>query len=155
MCVTGDKCCPISGDGGRLPLWARSQSFGHRGKAWSRSRCEHGTVPGDRPGSAMLGVTDHRTHRLGLMAVPLPTAMKTLYLDFDAVLHPSSATRETHCCQMHLLEKALHGRSCQIVASSSWRFHHPCKSIANLFPESLRDRVIGCTGPAYRQVAPL
>jgi len=70
-----------------------------------------------------------------------------LYLDFDGVLHPT--TGNDLFCRMHLLEKALIGKDCKIIISSSWRFHHPFKYLLGLFPESLRGQVAGVTGDAF------
>ena len=72
---------------------------------------------------------------------------RLLYLDFDGVLHP--ATGNDLFCRMHLLEEALIGKDCQIIISSSWRFHHPFEYLQSLFPESLRGQVAGVTGDAF------
>jgi hypothetical protein len=50
---------------------------------------------------------------------------------------------------MHLLEEVLIGKDCQIIISSSWRFHHPFKHLLGLFPAPLRGQVTGVTGDAY------
>ncbi len=50
---------------------------------------------------------------------------------------------------MHLLEEVLIGKDCQIIISSSWRFHHPFKYLLGLFPASLREQVAGATGDAF------
>jgi len=50
---------------------------------------------------------------------------------------------------MHLLEEALVGKDCQIIISSSWRFHHPFKYLQSLFTESIRGQVAGVTGGAF------
>ena len=70
-----------------------------------------------------------------------------LYVDFDGVLHPS--TGKDLFCRMHLLEGALIGKDCQIIISTSWRFHHPFKYLQSLFPESLLGQVAGVTGDAF------
>ena len=70
-----------------------------------------------------------------------------LYLDFDGVLHPS--TGKDLFCRMHLLEKALVDKECQIIILSSWRSHHPFEYLLGLFPESLRGQVAGVTGEAF------
>jgi len=72
---------------------------------------------------------------------------KLLYVDFDGVLHPT--TGNDLFCRMHLLEKALIGKDCQIIISSSWRFHQPFTYLLGLFPESLRGQVAGVTGDAF------
>ncbi len=72
---------------------------------------------------------------------------RLLYLDFDGVLHPT--TGKDLFCRMHLLEGALIGKDCQIIISSSWRFHHPFDYLLGLFPESLRRHVAGVTVDAF------
>ena len=72
---------------------------------------------------------------------------KLLYIDFDGVLHPT--TGKDLFCSMHLLEEALIGKDCQIIISSSWRFHHPFEYLLGLFPESLIRQVAGVTGDAF------
>ena len=72
---------------------------------------------------------------------------KYLFLDFDGVLH--SATRPgglfTH---VKLLEQALAGSNCQLIISSSWRFHFSLDELKKRLPDSLAERVVGTTGPA-------
>jgi hypothetical protein len=72
---------------------------------------------------------------------------RLLYLDFDGVLHPT--TGKDLFSRMHLLEEALIGKDCQIIISSSWRFHHPFEYLQSLLPESLRGQVAGVTGGAF------
>ena len=72
---------------------------------------------------------------------------KLLYVDFDGVLHPTSG--KDLFCRMYLLEEALFGKDCQIIISSSWRFHQPFTYLLGLFPESLRGQVAGVTGDAF------
>jgi hypothetical protein len=72
---------------------------------------------------------------------------RLLYVDFDGVLHPT--TGRDLFCRMHLLEEALVGKDCQIIISSSWRFHQLFKYLQSLFPESLRGQVAGVTGDAF------
>jgi len=72
---------------------------------------------------------------------------KYLFLDFDGVLH--SATRPgVVFTNVQLLEQALAGSPCQLVISSSWRFHHSLDELKQRLPVSLADRVVGTTGPA-------
>ena len=70
-----------------------------------------------------------------------------LYIDFDEVPRPTIG--KDLFCRMHLLEAALIGKDCQIIISSSWRFHHPVDYLLDLFPESLRGQVTGVTGDAF------
>jgi hypothetical protein len=70
-----------------------------------------------------------------------------MYIDFDEVPRPTIG--KDLFCRMHLLEAALIGKGCQIIISSSWRFHHPVYYLQGLFPESLRGQVAGFTGDAF------
>ena len=72
---------------------------------------------------------------------------KYLFLDFDGVLH-SANQPGTVFTQVQLLEQALAGSPCQLVISSSWRFHHSLDELKQRLPVSLADRVVGTTGPA-------
>jgi hypothetical protein len=76
-----------------------------------------------------------------------------LYLDFDGVLHPT--TGKDLFCRMHLLEKALTCKDCQIIISSSWRFHHPFEYLLGLFPESLRGHPSSTPNPVIPTFCPL
>jgi hypothetical protein len=58
-----------------------------------------------------------------------------MYIDFDEVPRPTIGN--DLFCRMNLLEEALVGKDCQIIISSSWRFHL-FKYLLGLFPESLR-----------------
>jgi len=75
--------------------------------------------------------------------------MKTIFLDFDGVLHPSSATREQLLCRLPALEQSVQGHECEIVISSSWRHHHSFESLVQMFPASLRGRVVADTGESH------
>jgi hypothetical protein len=72
---------------------------------------------------------------------------KYLFLDFDGVLHSANQPGVVFT-QVQLLEQALAGSTCQLIISSSWRFHYPLEEIKQMLPESLAQRVVGRTGPA-------
>ena len=91
-----------------------------------------------------IGVPDTSIAMLNLALQPIGPAS---YADFDGVLHPS--TGNDLFCRLHLLEEALIGKDCQIIISSSWRFHHPFEYFIGLFPASLRGRVAGVIGDAF------
>jgi hypothetical protein len=74
--------------------------------------------------------------------------MKTLFLDFDGVLHPTSHGSVLFT-QMDLFEQALENEACQIVISSSWRFHVEIEDIKKYFSKSIRDQILGVTGEAH------
>jgi hypothetical protein len=74
--------------------------------------------------------------------------MRALFLDFDGVLHPTLHGSALFS-QMNLLEEALGKEACQIVISSSWRFHVEIEKIRGYFSKSIQDRILGITGEAY------
>ena len=73
---------------------------------------------------------------------------KVLFLDFDGVLHPTSHGSVLFS-QMNLLEDALGNESCQIVISSSWRFHMDFAKLKGHFSTGVRERILGVTGEPY------
>ncbi len=75
--------------------------------------------------------------------------MKTLFLDFDGVLHPTLATPKQLFGLAHLLVEAVDRWNPQIVISSSWRFHFTRQEILSRLPSALATRVRGTTGDAY------
>jgi HAD domain in Swiss Army Knife RNA repair proteins len=74
--------------------------------------------------------------------------MKTLFLDFDGVLHPSLPRHEERFSLAPVLAMALSGFQYEIVVSSSWRFQLELAQIRLLLPKPLAARVIGTTGAA-------
>jgi len=70
-----------------------------------------------------------------------------LFLYFDGVLHPANKPGAVFT-QVQLLEQALADSRCQLIISSSWRFHYPLEELKQMLPESLAHRVVGRTGPA-------
>jgi hypothetical protein len=73
---------------------------------------------------------------------------KVLFLDFDGVLHPTSHGSVLFS-QMNLLEEAVGNESCQIVISSSWRFHMDLDRLRGQFSRGLQERILGVTGEPY------
>ena len=73
---------------------------------------------------------------------------KVLFLDFDGVLHPASHGSVLFS-QMNLLEEAVGNESCQIVISSSWRFHMKMDDLKKHFSLPVRNKIVGVTGDAY------
>ena len=73
---------------------------------------------------------------------------KFLFLDFDGVLHPT-----THgsllFSKAHLLEEVFSKHQCNIVISSSWRFHVDLAEIKLRLPHAIQPYIIGVTGEAY------
>ena len=89
---------------------------------------------------------------------------KTLYLDFDGVLHPNMTTKsrrfihlEALCCVLRNGPQVASGRDAvklgsgliEIVISSSWRFQFTLVELKAFFPMDLRQFVTGTTGPAF------
>jgi hypothetical protein len=74
--------------------------------------------------------------------------MKTLFLDFDGVLHPT-AHGSALFSQLPLLEKVLEDLSCQIVISSSWRFHVDLNQLREYFSREVQSQIVGVTGKPY------
>lgn len=73
-----------------------------------------------------------------------------IFLDFDGVLHPDFCSDSDYFCWMDNLETALHSfPNTKIVISSSWREHHTLNSLQQLFPSSLREKIIGVTPVMY------
>ncbi len=73
---------------------------------------------------------------------------KVLFLDFDGVLHPTSHG-SAFFSQMNLLEEAIGNKSCQIVISSSWRFHMDIAKLRDRFSSHMQERILGVTGEPY------
>ncbi len=72
-----------------------------------------------------------------------------LFLDFDGVLHPNLATPEQRFVRLPILADALGESDVKVIVSSSWRFEWSLSQLKALFPESIRMRVVGTTGPAH------
>jgi hypothetical protein len=71
-----------------------------------------------------------------------------LFLDFDGVLHATATNHDDQFGRMGCLALALAGSRCRIVISSSWRHHYPLTALLDWFPDDLRLRIVGATGPA-------
>jgi hypothetical protein len=74
---------------------------------------------------------------------------RLLFLDYDGVLHPTSAVDADLFCRAELLLEALGGADCSIVISSSWRHHHPMRSLLARLPPRLAHRVVGATAEPH------
>lgn len=73
---------------------------------------------------------------------------KTLFLDFDGVLHPNLAPEGEHFTRAPALATVLSAAPVDVVLSTSWRFHYACEEILALLPQGLSARVVGATGAA-------
>lgn len=74
---------------------------------------------------------------------------KFLFLDFDGVLHPTTTNPSEFFSKNELLEKTLEKANCEIVISSSWRFHMPLTKLVSNLPLSIRALISGITGDAH------
>ena len=73
--------------------------------------------------------------------------MKTLFLDFDGVLHTMTDMSVSPFGRLPLLADVLVGRPVHIVVSSSWRHHFEWSEIRQKLGV-LAPMVVGCTGEA-------
>jgi hypothetical protein len=73
--------------------------------------------------------------------------MKTLMIDFDGVLHPTSGG--PLFSRLSFLESGLLNFDCDIVISSSWRHHFSLQELLARFPETLRRSFVGTTGAPH------
>ena len=71
-----------------------------------------------------------------------------LFLDFDGVLHPTTHGSSLFS-KAHLLEEVFSKHQCNIVISSSWRFHVDLAEIKLRLPDAIQPYIIGVTGEAY------
>jgi HAD domain in Swiss Army Knife RNA repair proteins len=76
------------------------------------------------------------------------SVVKVVYLDFDGVLHPTSAAMDGLLSRAHLLEPLFENNIASIVISSSWRFTHSLDALKAKLPSSLAKWVVDVTGPA-------
>ena len=74
---------------------------------------------------------------------------KTLFLDFDGVLHPTLAQPSALFIHGLRLAEALRPYLVDIVISSSWRFHCSREEYLAKLPAELAGQVIGATGKAH------
>ena len=72
---------------------------------------------------------------------------KTLFLDFDGVLHPMSASGSELFQNLWVIEQLADQPNFGIVISSSWRFHYPLQALVENLGR-LRTIVRGTTGDA-------
>lgn len=75
--------------------------------------------------------------------------IKTLFLDFDGVLHPASARSDGLFSQVDLLKESVTRFSPDIVICSSWRFHYKPTGLVSRLLAEIRGCVVGVTADAY------
>lgn len=72
---------------------------------------------------------------------------KLLFLDFDGVLHPTTTNHSSEFFSKNqLLEETLLFGKCEVVISSSWRFHYSLELLLKNLPLNLSQIVTGITG---------
>jgi len=74
---------------------------------------------------------------------------KILFLDFDGVLHPTSARIPNLFNRASLLNSIITNSHCSIVLSTSWRFIHSLADLCSLLPKQIASEVIDVTGAAH------
>lgn len=74
---------------------------------------------------------------------------RTLFLDFDGVLHPTVATPKQLFSQAQMLVETIERWRPRIVISSSWRFHFSLEEILSRLPQGIAAQVCGMTGKAH------
>lgn len=74
---------------------------------------------------------------------------RTLFLDFDGVLHASHAKPAEYFRKMPLLVEAIGDANVRIIVSSSWRFQSTYEEIESAFPQNIKGKLDGMTGDAF------
>ena len=74
---------------------------------------------------------------------------KILFLDFDGVLHSTTSSRELLFKKADALAALLANHPCNIVISSSWRFHYEFDEIKSFLPFEISQLISGTTGEAH------
>ncbi len=74
---------------------------------------------------------------------------KTLFLDFDGVLHPTLATPKQLFSKATMLVDVIERWQPWVVISSSWRFHFSLEEILSRLPDAVAIQVRGKTGEAH------
>jgi hypothetical protein len=74
---------------------------------------------------------------------------KTIFLDFDGVLHPSLAEPEQLFLRAELLIDVFKSRRPEVVISSSWRFQMSLDDLIVRLPSEIGSLVCGITGAGY------
>ena len=72
--------------------------------------------------------------------------VKTLFLDFDGVIHPEFCHESRHFCCLPMFEQVL--RRCKdwdVVITSTWRLQRSFESLRAVFSGDVASRVLGVT----------
>ena len=72
--------------------------------------------------------------------------MKTVFLDFDGVLHPEFCHESKHFCCLPLFEEVLRKvPDCEVVIASTWRLQTPIDVLRAHFSHDFSPRIVGVT----------
>lgn len=80
--------------------------------------------------------------------------MRTLFLDFDGVLHPEFCHESRHFSYLPFFEQVLRSSAdvdVDVVVSSTWRQQYPLDQLRSRFSTDVAHRVIGVT-PEYKDL---
>ena len=77
--------------------------------------------------------------------------MKTVFLDFDGVLHPEFCHESKHFCCLPLFEEVLRKvPDCEIVIASTWRLQTPIDVLRAHFSHDISPRIVGVAAGRVR-----
>ena len=76
--------------------------------------------------------------------------MKTLFLDFDGVLHPSSGLNKKLFSKIYLLDDLVSEFSFEVVISSTWRLYYDMNYLKGSLGK-IGEKVIGGTGDSVSE----
>ncbi len=72
--------------------------------------------------------------------------MRTLFLDFDGVLHPEFCHESKHfSCLPHFEQVLRRVPDCEVVVTSTWRLQFPIDRLRSHFSSDVAHRVVGVT----------
>lgn len=72
--------------------------------------------------------------------------MKTVFLDFDGVLHPEFCHESKHFACLPLFEQVLRQTpDCDVVITSTWHLQIPIEGLRDRFAPDLAKRIVGIT----------
>ncbi len=72
--------------------------------------------------------------------------MRTLFLDFDGVLHPEFCHESKHfSCLYHFEQVLRRVPVCEVVITSTWRLQFPVNDLRAHFSRDVAHRVVGVT----------
>jgi hypothetical protein len=74
------------------------------------------------------------------------TSTKTVFLDFDGVLHSNTAKKEELFNKNFLLEELISQHLFEVVISSTWRSFYKLNELLLQLPPTVASHVVGVTG---------